>query len=210
TEATSIDQFGFKAQVVDSYEVGLRADYPSFKGHIAGYYNTAEFGSTFNAVTLDLLRAPEHVWGMEMAWDARPADRFSWGGSLSWVDGVTKRTATGVWSPLDDTRIPPLKLVLYLQQRFLQRLTGRAQLTYSGYESRFPGNPAVYGESDIPAFALLDLVADYQTDFGTWTLAVNNALDEHYFTPDAYIYATNTNFTEGEGAALRLSYSIKY
>ena len=33
---------------------------------------------------------------------------------------------------------------------------------------------------------------------------------EHYFTPDSYIYATGTNFTEGEGATLRLSYSVRY
>jgi iron complex outermembrane receptor protein len=210
TTAKSISQFDFKPQIVDSYEVGLRADYERIKGHIAGYYNTAEYGSTFNAVTLELIRAPEHVWGMEMAWDARPSDTFSWGGSVSYVDGVTKNVTTGVWGPLDDTRIPPLKLVFYVEQQFLPRLSGRAQLTYSGYESRFPNNPAVYGESDIPAFALLDLAANYATRIGTWTLAVDNALDEHYFTPDAYIYGTGTNFTEGEGATLRLSYSIRY
>ena len=210
TTASSISQFDFKAQVVDSYEVGLRADYARFKGHIAGYYNTAQLGSTFNAVTLELIRAPEHVWGVEMAWDARATDTFTWGGSLSYVDGVTKNATTGVWGPLDDTRIPPLKLVFYVEQQFLPQLSGRAQVTYSGYESRFPNNPAVYGESDIPSFALLDLAVNYATRFGTWTLAADNALDEHYFTPDSYIYATGTNFTEGEGATLRLSYSIRY
>jgi iron complex outermembrane receptor protein len=147
---------------------------------------------------------------MEMAWDAKPSDTFSWGGSLSYVDGVTQNVTTGVWGPLDDTRIPPLKLVFYVEQQFLPRLTGRAQLDYSGYESRFPNNPAVYGESAIPAFALLDLAVNYGTKIGTWTLAADNALDEHYFTPDAYIYATGTNFTEGEGTTLRLSYSVSY
>ncbi len=210
TTASSISQFDFKAQIVDSYEVGLRADYDHFKGHIAGYYNTAQYGSTFNAVTLELLRAPEHVWGMEMAWDARPSDTFSWGGSVSYVDGVTRNVTTGVWGPLDDTRIPPLKLVLYVEQQFLPQLSGRAQVTYSGYESRFPNDPAVYGESDIPSFALLDLAANYATRIGTWTLAVDNALDEHYFTPDSYIYAAGANFTEGEGTTLRLSYSVRY
>lgn len=210
TTASSISKFAFKAQIVDSYEVGLRADYDRFKGHIAGYYNTAQYGSTFNAVTLELVRAPEHVWGMEMAWDAKPSETFSWGGSLSYVDGKTQNVTTGVWGPLDDTRIPPLKLVFYVEQQFLPRLTGRAQLDYSGYESRFPNNPAVYGESAIPAFALLDLAVNYGTKIGTWTLAVDNALDEHYFTPDAYIYATGTNFTEGEGTTLRLSYSVSY
>jgi len=210
TTASSISQFDFKPQVINSYEIGLRAEYTGFTGHIAGYFNTSEYGSTFNAVTFELVRAPEHIWGLEVAWDAKPTDDFGWGGSVSWTNGRTQNIATGVWSPLDDTRIPPLKLVSYVQEQFLPQLTGRAQLTYSGNESRFPNNPAVYGKSDIPAFAILDLMASYQTDFGTWTLAVDNALNEDYYTPDSYIYATNTNFTQGQGATLRISYSIKY
>jgi iron complex outermembrane receptor protein len=210
TTATSISQFDFKPQVIDSYEIGLRADYPGFTGHIAGYFNTSEYGSTFNAVTFELVRAPEHIWGLEAAWDVKPTDTFSWGGSVSWTNGRTQNVTTEVWSPLDDTRIPPLKLMSYVQEQFLPDLMGRAQLTYSGNESRFPGNPGVYGKSNIPAFALLDLMVSYDTDYGTWTLAADNVLNEDYYTPDSYIYATNTNFTKGQGATFRISYSIKY
>jgi iron complex outermembrane receptor protein len=210
TTASSVTQFDFKPLIVDSYEIGLRTVSPGFKAHVAAYYNTAEYGSTFNAVTFALVRAPEEIWGFEAGFDASPSDKFEWGGSLSWLTGIATNTTTGIVSPLDDSRIPPPKLLLYAQQQFLPNLSGRAQLTYSGAESRFPNNPPVFGESDIPAFALLDLMVNYKTGAGTWTFALNDALNERYFPPDAYIYATNTNFTEGEGATLKITYSLKY
>jgi iron complex outermembrane receptor protein len=210
TNSTSIAQFDFKPQIIDSYEVGLRVNYPSFRAQVAAYYNSSQLGSTFNAVTLALVRAPEHIWGYEVSFDGTPTGRFGWGGSLSWVNGRTQNTTTAVWSPLDDTRIPPLKATFYAQQDLSDRWRVRGQLTYSGSESRFPGNPRVFGRGDIAAFALADLSVSYRSELGVWTLAVNNLLNERYFTPDAYIYASNLNFTAGQGATARLTYSVKY
>lgn len=210
TSASSIQKFDFQPLLVNSYEIGLRGDYTGFKAHLAGYYNTAQLGSTFNAVNFTLVRAPEQIWGVEAGFDATPSDDFTWGSSISWLYGKTHNATTLLSSPLDDSRIPPLKLLVYAQQQFSDSLSGRAQLTYSGNESHFVNNPAVYGQSDIPAFALLDLMLNYKTDIGTWSAALDNALNERYFTPDAYIYATNTNFTEGQGMTVKLTYSVKY
>lgn len=210
TKATSIKQFAFQPQIVDSYELGLRAHTARVQGHVAVYYSTSDLGATYNPITLLIDRAPQRIYGTEFALDAKLAESLTAGGSVSWLDGQTEAAGTSAWSPLPDSVIPPLKVIAYAQDRLITNLLGRVQVTYSAHEGRFPGNPALFGESDIPAYTLVDLLLSYTTRTGTWSLAADNVLNERYFTPDSWIYASNTEFTEGVGTTLKLTYSISY
>lgn len=210
TTAPSIEQFGFKAQIIDSYEAGIRADYDTVDASLAVFLSKSEFGSTFNAVTLELTRAPEKVWGIEGTIDVKPTDGWAMGANVSWVDGNQKNVVTGIVSPLDTSRISPVKAVFYASYDFAESWTSRLQLTYSGRQNRFPGNPTVFGRADIEAFALLDFSIGGQVGPGRMTFAVNNLLNEKYFTPDAYRFANANQFTTGQGVTGRISYSLRY
>jgi iron complex outermembrane recepter protein len=210
TTAPSIEAFGFEAQIIDSYEVGVRYSGDVVRASLAGFLSKSEFGSTFNANDLTLVRAPEEVWGLEATLDVQASDAVVFGGNFSWVDGNRENVTTGAISPLDTSRIGPTKLVIYSDYDFAEGWGARLQVTSSGRQNRFPGNPRVFGQADIEAYTLVDLSITGEVGPGELTLAVNNLLNEYYFTPDAYRFATPDQFTPGQGATARISYRIEY
>lgn len=205
----SVEVFSFDPQVVNSYEIGVRAKYDTIRGQASVFRSTSNLGGSFNAVTFDLVRQPEEIWGIELSLDGNPSDDWSWGGSVSWSDGETT-SPTGIVSPLDTTRIPPLKGTFYLQYEIAEAWKLRGQFTYSGRQDRFPGNPQVFGRADVESFSLLDLSLTGKVGPGQMTLAINNALNEFYFTPDAWRFAGADSFTAGQGAVAKLSYTLQY
>ena len=210
TTVGSISEFNFQPQIIDSYEVGIRADYDTFKASLAGFYSTSEFGSTFNSVTLELVRAPEEVWGLEATVEVFPSPDWNLGATYSIVDGNVENVTTGATSPLDTSRINPPKATLYAVYAPSEDFAVRLNFTHSGRQSRFPGNPQVFGRADVEAYSLVDLSITGAVGPGNLTFAVNNLLNEEYFTPDAFRFATADQFTRGTGTTGRLSYSIEY
>jgi hypothetical protein len=89
TTVGSIEAFAVEAQVIDSYEIGVRSDFGKVQTSLVGYVSESELGSSFNAATLELVRAPEEVWGLEFSLDAQPSDKWRWGSSVAWIDGET-------------------------------------------------------------------------------------------------------------------------
>ncbi len=210
TTASSVSTFNFQPDTVNSYEIGMRTAYGTTKGQFAVYYSTSTFGSTFNNVTFENIRAPERIWGLELSLDGEPAPDWRWGSSVSWVNGETQEATTGVWSPLDTSRIPPAKLTTYLEHSIAGQWHVRGQYLYSSFQHRFRGNPAVSGEADVAAYGLVDVSVGRKVGPGELTFAADNILNEKYITPDAYRDAVNDEYTTGPGAMLRVSYSVKY
>ncbi|HWK51628.1 MAG TPA: TonB-dependent receptor [Steroidobacter sp.] len=210
TRAPSVDVFNFKADTVNSYEIGMRTDRDGTKTQLALFYSDSDYGSTFNAITYELIRAPEKLWGAEFSIDSRAADNWGWGASVSWVDGQTQNVTTGVWSKLDTTRIGPVKTTLYIERDIGETWKARGQFLHSARQSRFAGNPAVFGRADVEAFSLLDLSFSGKVGPGSLAIAINNALNEDYYTPNAWRQAFGPYFTKGTGATMRLSYTVDY
>lgn len=208
TTVGTIAEFDFEAQVIDSFEVGVRKSGDVVDWSLAAFFNESEFGSSFNATTLELLRAPEEVWGAELTVDVRPSDDFSVSGSVSWVNGEVE-LPPGTVSQLDTSRIPPVKLTGAMVYEPNEQWRFRTQLTHSAAQRRF-NNQQAFGRADIEAFTLLDIAASRTVGNGWLTLALGNVLNEYYFTPDAYRFAGAGTFTSGVGATARLTYSIEY
>ena len=205
----SVSDFDFEAQVIDSYEIGVRSQMGVVKSSLAAFYSESEFGSSFNAVTLELVRAPEKVWGIEAALEAEPADDWRFGTSIAWVDGEVEDVATGDISKLDTSRIAPGKVIAFVEHDFAENWSTRAQLTHSARQQRFE-NEQEFGRSDVEAFTLIDVSVTGKVGPGQATLAINNLLNEFYFTPDAFRNAEDFTFTSGPGATARLTYSMNY
>lgn len=205
----SVEDFDFEAQVIDSYEVGVRSQMGNVTSSLAAFYSESEFGSSFNSTTLELIRAPEKVWGIEATVDVEPTDDWRFGGALAWVDGETEDVTTGDTSRLDTSRISPTKLTGYVEHDISENWATRAQLTHSSRQQRF-NNQIEFGRTDVEAFTLVDVSVTGKVGPGHATLAINNLLNETYFTPDAFRFASDIDFTSGPGATARVTYSIKY
>lgn len=209
TEAPSVELFNFQADTVNSYEVGMRTDHDVVRTQLALFYSTSTYGSTFNNVTFENVRAPERIWGAEFVIDAR-LDNWGWGTSVSWVDGETQDSETDEWSRLDTSRIGPVKTTLYIEHDIGEDWNVRGQFLHSSRQQRFYGNPAVFGQADVEAYSLLDLSVNGRVGPGKLGVAINNLLNEKYYTPDAWRDALDDSFTTGLGTTLRLTYSVDY
>lgn len=207
TTVDTISDFNFEAQVIDSYEIGARGDFGATRASFAAFRSESDFGSSFNAVTLELLRAPEEIWGVEATLDAEPTEDWRFGASVSWVDGTVENG--GVESNLDTSRIPPLKFVSYAEYDATDDWSLRGQITYSARQARFD-DQQVFGRADVEAYALVDVLARGRVGPGRLSIAINNLLNEYYFTPDAFRFANDAQFTAGVGMTARVTYSIEY
>ena len=45
---------------------------------------------------------------------------------------------------------------------------------------------------------------------GILAIAVTNALNEEYYTPDSWRYANSAYFSQGQGATMRMTYTMTY
>ena len=208
TTVGTISEFDFKAQVIDSYELGLRGAGEVLDWSLAVFFSSSELGSSFNAVTLELVRAPEEIWGAELAVNAQASEAFALWGSISWVDGEVE-SAPGTVEELDTSRIPPVKLTAGIEWAPRGDWRVLTQITHSAAQRRFENQP-VFGRADVEAYTLLDVSVTRGVGPGQLTLALGNLLNEYYFTPDAYRFAGNGTFTSGVGATARLTYSLSY
>lgn len=210
TRAPSVDVFNFKADTVNSWELGMRTNRDGVNTQLALFYSTSDYGSTYNALTYELLRAPEKLWGAEFSVDADVTDDWRMGASISWVEGDTQNVTTGAWTKLDTTRIGPIKSMVYIDHDIGENWQVRGQFMHSARQARFPNNPAVFGRADVEAYSLLDLSLSGKVGPGTLAIAINNALNEYYFTPDSWRYANSAYFSQGQGATMRVTYSVTY
>lgn len=130
--------------------------------------------------------------------------------SYSTVDGDTQNTATGVWTSLTTARLAPNKFTAYVEHDFNPDWAIRAQYLSSARQHIFDTNTMVYGRHDIEGYSLLDLALTGHVGPGQLTLAITNALNERYYTPDAWRYVGNSTFTLAEGMAGKITYRIQY
>lgn len=199
---------------------GARA---SFGGSV--YKSYAPLGSSlaFDPATQQAVvsRTPTRVTGWEFTGEAMITNSVTFTALYSDSEGETS-LASGLPISIDMTgdQIPPPKVVGVLNWEFLD--DANVNLVVTSYLDRNV-NKGVRSlsnallEENFDGYTLLDLTLQFRTErFGTWTLAVENALDEYYIQaissssvnqiptgPSAY-------YLSGRGRAVSLSNSIKF
>jgi iron complex outermembrane recepter protein len=212
TTVKSVAAFKAEAQVINSYEVGLRVDFGRVRGTFALYQSTSDLGSTFNPLTLDLVRSKEKVWGAEATLDAELSDTVRAGGTYSRSDGKRDSRGTGALDlHLDTTRINPDKLTGYVEWRPLPGWLLRLQGLHSFAQNRFPQDTVpAFGRTRVAAYTLFDLAAEIPLGPGQLGIGVQNLLNEDYFTPASYRWAQGSTFAKGPGATATVSYKMRW
>lgn len=189
------------------------------------YRSYAPLGSslTFDPATQQsfVSRSPTRVTGWEFMAEVRATDDLTVTTLYSKAEG---KTSLGAGLPINidmsGDQISPPKVAAIVNWAFLDTasvsLAGTSYLDRDVNEGIRNANGASL-EEHFDSYTLFDLTFQYQTErFGTWTLAVENLMDEYYIQaissssinqvptgPTAY-------YLSGRGRAVALSNSIKF
>ncbi|MDO9712514.1 TonB-dependent receptor [Paracraurococcus lichenis] len=105
---------GPEAQIVNSYELGLRRRGADANAGIVGFISTSDQGVTFDPLTNRISQQKEMIWGAELNGDVKLTQRFTLAGLLAYREGRYDSDGDGrLDSFLPNNRIAtPLRAVL--------------------------------------------------------------------------------------------------
>jgi iron complex outermembrane recepter protein len=206
------------AQRVDSWEAGVRGAWQTFGFAATGFYNESELGTTIRRIGESFVptRAPERVYGFDLAMDVSPVEGWRTGATASWSEGENDVDLDGDYLALDGFRIPPLKVTAYVEHDTVPRWRwrNRVQALWSGSRDRaFRDLGGVaFGGREVDDYVVLDLASSIAIRRGTLSLGVENLLNQQYFPVVAQLVRTgdNTSYLAARGATVRLGYAISY
>lgn len=206
----SVTSLNPEAQRVNSYELGLRGNWDGIQASLAGFYNESNLGTTFDRETLDVVRAPERVYGIEAAVDAQLSDAWQIGSTLSFVEGENDVDDDGDYRPLTGFRIPPIKLTAYVQNETLPGWRNRLQLLYSGDRDRAFNDGVDF--RDVDDYVVLDFISSLELGNGTLQVGIQNLLNNQYFTAPSQLLRlrTNDSYTAAAGTTFLVQYSLNF
>jgi len=213
TTLPTVAGFKPKALVIDNYELGVRGSLSEVHYSFAAFRSTSDLGTSFNGQTLEVVRAPEEIYGFEATLDASLGERARVGATYSRVLGRLDTNGDGNVTHadrhLDSSRLAPDKITAFVDFKINPDWSARLQGLYSRPQS-LRGNADGYGNPDVEGFTLIDASVTGKVGPGMLTVGVQNLLNEDYFTPDAWRAATAQQFTKGPGAMVSLQYTVDY
>lgn len=199
-------------QVVDNYEMGVRANWDKTQASFAVFWSKNTLGARSGGINAPIVRAPEKIYGFEATLDQQLSKTWRTGGTFSWVEGK-KYTATGTEiGYLGNDAIAPPKLTLYVEQQTTPQWFNRLQLAYSGVRDRFPATSTTPYQNRIQNYAVLDWVGQYKiSKQRVVTFGINNLLNRQYHNTFAQTVVTpgvygNTAYAAASGATLHVTY----
>jgi len=209
TSAASVEVLNPEAKTVNSYEAGLRVGLPRLDVTATGYYTTSELGSSYGQ-DFEIVRAPEHVYGVELTSDVQVADPVAVGGTFSWVKGIQDADDDGSYeTPLPGNRIPPVKVTGYVEVTPLDGWSSRLQMLSSGRRDAFPGSSA-YAQGRVSPYTVFDLSSRVAVGPGALTIGIENLLDTYYFPVRSQYPALDGAYTPAQGRSVSLSYRVRW
>lgn len=209
TSASSVEVLNAEAKTVNSYETGVRLGLPRIEATATGYYTTSELGSSYGS-NFQIVRAPEHVYGVELTSDVQVSEPVAVGGTFSWVKGIQDADDDGNYeTPLPGTRIPPEKITGYVEVTPVEGWTGCLQMLYSGSRDAFPESTA-YAQGSVSPYTIFDLSSRIDVGPGSLEIGIENLLDNYYFPVRSQYPALNGSYTPGRGRNVNVSYTVKW
>jgi iron complex outermembrane receptor protein len=197
-------------QKVNNYEIGLRGAWRNVQASISGFYSTSDLGTTFDSSFVDIIRAPEQIYGLEATLDVQPSKTWNLGLSASLVEGRIDANNDGDYEAyLDSFRIPPLKLTAYVENETLPGWRNRFQLLYSGTRNRF-NNSTAFGRQAVDDYITVDFVSSIKLGSGTLQVAIENLFNADYFPVVSQLQTSDTQYLPGRGRSLSVRYGFTW
>lgn len=202
-----------EAQLVDSYEVGVRGTQDRFAWSLVGYFSESANGTTYDAETFQVTRAPEETWGFEATLDADFTERLRGSFSYSLVDGEFDADNDGIFEPFSASRVGPEKLSAQVNYEINENWRLWVQSVYSFEYKEDWGDltGTSWGRNPIDSIFLTDASVTGKVGPGHLSLAVSNLFNNDYF-PVTSQFAKHTpwNYFKGPGTELHVRYVLEY
>lgn len=212
TAGSSFAALNTQPQVVENYEIGVRANWDKTQASAAVFWSENDLGARSGGLNAPIVRAPEKIYGFEATLDHQLNKTWRAGGTFSWVEGK-KYTSSGTEiGYLGNDAISPPKLTVYVEHRMTPRWFNRFQLAYSGVRDRFLSTSSTPYQNRIEDYAVLDWISQYKVSKqGAVTFGVNNLLNKQYHNNFAQTVVTpgvygNVAYAAASGAVLHATY----
>lgn len=200
-------------QIINNYEIGLRGNWDTVQTSLSAFYNQSDQGASLQVRDgfLQIVRAPERIYGVEATVDWQPSETWRLGGSLSWQDGNFDEDNDGDFLAIDSGRISPIKATAYVENQTLPGWRNRLQLLVLGDRDR-----AFDDGSDpvtIDGFVTVDYISSIQIGNGTLEIGIENLFNEQYFPIFSQLQGGFGNEVENaaaRGRNLRIGYRLTW
>lgn len=199
--------------VTDNYELGWRSVWDNLEASAAAFYSTSELGRvTALNFGLSLERKEERIRGIEASADYRLNQQWQFGGSLTYIEGED-RPEGKTFQDMNGFRIPPLKVIGYLNYEPSEASSYRLRVLHSGNRDYRLNGETGFGRRDVNAYTTFDLIGHWMLakDHGL-TLSIENLLNEDYYPVYAQLLrsSSNTSHIPARGRWLQLAYSYQW
>lgn len=214
----TINNLETKPIIVNNYELGATGQITKWLNYeLTSYVSTSKLGATFiqspdRALTIQ--RAPEVVYGVEGFLHFSPTRWINFGGSYSWIEGITSPKDDGDYSTrINNSRISAPKVLAYIQARPTDKLSVGLDMLHAFEQDRFQPNAKtglfVYGEGRVPAYTVFNFKSSYEIN-NNWklSLGIENLFNKTYQPAIAWWAARDSDFTNALG--MRGTFIIEY
>ncbi|WP_419869426.1 TonB-dependent receptor [Chryseobacterium sp. CT-SW4] len=207
-----------KPIIVNNYELGATGQLSKWLTYeITSYVSTSKLGASFvqsadRALTIQ--RSPEIVYGVEGFLHFSPAQWINFGGSYSWMEGITSLKNDGDYSSkINNSRISAPKVLAYIQVRPIHPLSLELDMLNSFKQNRFDPSPKTglysYGEGKVPEYTVFNFKSSYIIN-KNWklSLGIENLFNRLYQPNISWWAARDSDFTNSLG--MRGTFIIEY
>ncbi len=200
--------------VTDNIEAGFEFDNGSLQARFTYFESEADNGARLRANSVGIFeveRQRTEIDGYEVMVDYRFNEALGFGGNYAATDG--RFDANGddrVDSDLDGLNIGPDRLNVYVYGTLPGQLDWRIQIYH--FEDREFDGIAGPGNVEFNGYTTADAALQWRTDYGLWSVTVENLFNEDYFTYFAQTepaQRTDTYFT-GTGRTLSLGWQHNF
>ncbi|WP_160148537.1 TonB-dependent receptor [[Leptolyngbya] sp. PCC 7376] len=197
-----------EAQKVDSYELGIRGNWDKFQASLTGFYSFSNLGSTFGTTSLlDIVRDPLRVYGLEADLRAQVSNQVALGGTLTLTQGERDTDFDGDFDTDSSSFvIPPLKLTGFVEFSPTDKWQNRFQVNIVG-DRDAEANGVIF--QSVDGYVTADLISQYETDFGTFQLGIENIFNTDYFPITAQAFGGFNQYA-GQGTTVSLKYGFDW
>lgn len=209
-----IDQVQTRASLIDHYEIGFTGDLQALSYEFALYQSESELGTATvesppGSGLYVPVRAPQEIWGYELALGYELSESVATGLTYSWVEG--EDPDTGMY--LDSRKISPPKFTAFVDWQVSDALQLNASYLLVGDRKRFqPVNGRYLGaEGPVESYDLVNVSASYHWQAWQLTVGVENLFNESYFPAraQAFTYAGYNTMGLGRTANVGLNYKFQ-
>ena len=203
-----------KPIVTDNTELGIEYDDDAISARLTYYESTADNGARLfsNAAGIfEVQRQRTEIDGFEVMLEYRFSDRLTVGGNYSRTNGEFDSDGDDtVDSDLDGLNIGPDRLNLYADGAASEAISWRLQLT--NYEDRRFAGPGAPVGRDFDGYILVDAFIGWDTGAGSFSVAIENLLNEDYFSYFAQTEpsARADTYFRGNGRTLTLGWQKQF